>query len=287
MAGPVQRHGGHAVAQVHPAAYPGTRCRIVLAAPGRAHLAQFRVDHRAVVALVVVLGEDLPVGRGVVVVLPGYHQALHLIGRDDVLQRAQRVRERGGRARTVDEDQPVPFGDRQLDQAPLTGHETRPVLEARGGPQAPVQPICPGVIGADDHLLLGGGPARQQLMTTVPAAVRERMRRAVLRPGEQDAPGAHALGAHVAGAGHLAAAAHAHPATAEHVSLLPGEDRRVDVGGAGQHPAFPERPQGLCHRGGVERGRRVHRLTDHTVKPKQRATRCPVSNHRSGYPDRG
>ena len=136
-------------------------------------------------------------------------------------------------------------------------------------------------------LLLGGRPAGQQFVAPVPAGVRERVQHAVLAAGEQDAPGAGRFRAHVTGAGHLAAAAHAHPAAAEEVPLLPGEDRWIDVGGAGQHPALPERAQGLRQGGGVERGRRARSLTDHTVKPKQRAAWCPVSVRRSGYPDRG
>jgi hypothetical protein len=40
-----------------------------------------------------------------------------------------------------------------------------------------------------------------------------------------------------------------------------------------QHPALPERAQRVRQGGRVKRGRRVHRLTDHTVKSKARPER--------------
>jgi len=45
-----------------------------------------------VVALVVVLDEDLPVGRDLVVMLPGHHQPFRFIGRDQFIEGAERVR---------------------------------------------------------------------------------------------------------------------------------------------------------------------------------------------------
>ena len=107
-------------------------------------------------------------------------------------------------------------------------------------------------------------------MAPVTAGVGERVEHPVLVAGQQDAARAERLGAHVARTGHLVTAAGIDPAAAKHVLLLPLEHRLIDVGGPGQHPAFPERPQGLRHGGRVKRGRGAHRLTDHTVKPKRR-----------------
>jgi hypothetical protein len=55
---------------------------------GRAHLAQLRVDHRAVVALLVVLDDHLPVGGDLVLVGGQDLEPGRVVGRDDVLQRA-------------------------------------------------------------------------------------------------------------------------------------------------------------------------------------------------------
>ena len=171
---PVQRHRRHPVAQVHPAADPGSLGGVVLPALRRAHLAQLGVDGGAVVALVVVLGQDLPVGAGVVLVLPGHLQPAHLVRRDVFGQRAQRVRERGGRPRCVHEHQAVPLGHRQLDEPPLAGHEARLVQEAGGRQYPAAQRIGPRVVGADDGLALRGPAAGQQLVAAVAAGVGER-----------------------------------------------------------------------------------------------------------------
>ena len=182
VAAAVQRHRRHAVAQVHGAADPGAGQVVVVAALRRADPAQLRVDRRAVVALVVVLGQDLPVGRRVVLVRAGDDQPAHLVRREQLVERAERVVERGGLARAVDEDQAVPLRDRQLDQAPLAGVEAGPALEAGGRAQVPVQAVGPGVVRADDHALAGRRAARQQFVAAVPAGVREGVQRRRPRP---------------------------------------------------------------------------------------------------------
>ena len=71
---PVSDIVGHPVAQVHRAADPGAGQVVVVARVRRAHLAELRVDQRAVVALVVVLGDHLPVRGDLVGVPVGEHQ---------------------------------------------------------------------------------------------------------------------------------------------------------------------------------------------------------------------
>jgi len=132
------------------------------------------------------------------------------------------------------------------------------------------------MVGADDHALPGDGPAAQQFVAAVPATVRECPQRAVLTAGEQDTPGAGRFRAQITGGGNLGAAAYAGPAAAEEMLLLPGEHRRIDIGGAGQHPALPERAQGVRQGGRVHRGIRVQRLTDHTVKSRHPLDGCPA-----------
>src|SRR5262249_55510651 len=181
-----------------------------------------------------------------------------------------------GGAGAVHEHQSVPFGHGQRDQAPFAGRETGLVLEAGGRPQLAGQRVSPRVIRADDHLLPGGGAALEQFMPPVPAAVRERVQHAFLAACQQHAAGTGRLGAQVPGFWELVTPAHAHPAAAEEVPLLPPENLRVYVGGARQHPALPERQKGGGQSAGIERRGRVRGLTDHTVKAKR--DRVPVSS---------
>ena len=287
VAGAVQRHGGHAVAQVHPAADPGPGGRVVLAALGRADLAQLGVDLRAVVALVVVLGQDLPVGRDLVVVLAAHHEPAQFVGGDQLVQTSQGVGQRPGSSGSINENQPVPLLHREFDEAPGVGVEAGPVLEARGGAQVPFQAVGPRVVRADDDAGLRGGAAGQQLVPAVAAEVGERAQRAVVAADDEHAALADRLGPHVPGGRGLGTASHAHPAAAEEVLPLPGEHVRAHVGGAGQHPAAAERPQRFLHGGLIERGGRADRrgggrrsgggkvLTDHTVKDRRGGAACP------------
>ena len=186
------------------------------------------------------------------------------------------VGERGRRARAVHEDQAVPLGDRQLVQPPLLRGETRLVLEPGRRPQAPVQGVGPGVVGADDHLLLGGRAARQQLVPPVAARVRERVQHALVVADQQHAALADRLRPLVARPGYLVAASHAHPAAAEEMSLLPREHGRVHIGGAGEHAALAEGCQRRGERGLVDGGGGSRRLTDHTVKAMRGPAWCPA-----------
>ena len=231
------------------------------------------------VALVVVLGQSLPVRRSVVTVPSGGHQAFRLVRRDQFVQLGQRVGQRPrGAARTVHEHQPVPLGCRQRGQAPLAEVESALVPETCRRAELTGKRVRPGVVRADDHLLPGALTARQQLMTAVAAAVRERPHLAVLGADQQHAALPGGLGALVARLGQLVAACYAHPSAAEEVSLLPVEHRRIDIRRPRQHPAFPERPQRPFELTAIKRSRGrtgPQVLTDHTVKTKPPARACP------------
>ena len=233
------------------------------------------MDHRAVIALVVVLGEDLPVGRGVVGVPPGDLEPLRLVGRDQAVERAQRVGQRLGLARAVHEDQPVPVGHGQLGQTPGRRFEADAALEPGSEPQAAGQLVRPRVVRADDRVALGRGPAGQQLVAAMAAGVGERVQHAIVVAGEQHAPGADRLGPLVARLGQLGAEPDAGPAGAEEMLLLPREHRRIHVGRAGQHHGFAEGLQRPCEVGRVDGGSRKPCLTDHTVKGRRDTSRCP------------
>ena len=136
-AAPVERHRLGLVAQVHPAADPVAAGVDVLPALGRADPAQLGVDHRAVVALLVVLDDDLPVGRHLVLVRAVVtDEPLRAVRRDDVLERAEVVGERTGRDRTGSTNtQPCHSRTGTGDEPELAGVEPCDVAEARGRPQ--------------------------------------------------------------------------------------------------------------------------------------------------------
>ena len=167
----VQRHRRHPVPQVHPAADPGAVGGVVLAALRRADPAQLGVDGRAVVALVVVLGEDLPV-RGRVVARAG-------------------PRSPGVPARTARPARPAWPAPRPASPPgpPEASTNTRPchsVTGSCGRPHWPKsnpgcrrKPAAPRSSPSSEYvhawygqmidLFLGGFPAWQQLVAPVPA----------------------------------------------------------------------------------------------------------------------
>src|SRR5262249_53901196 len=125
--------------------------------------------------------------------------------------------------RAVDEDQAVPLHARKLDQAPLADVEARLPFETGCGSQITAEAISPSVVRTDDDVLAGGGAARQEFVTAVPARIREGVQAAIIVPGEQHASGARGLRALVARVGDLVGATHAKPAVPEEMSLLPVE----------------------------------------------------------------
>ena len=244
LAGTGQRHRLPAVHQLHPAAHPRAGAVVVAAAVRGADRAQLGVDRRAVVALVVVLRQHLPVGVDHVLVAGQRDQRLDAVGGDDLVQSAQLVRQRARVTGGVDEDVAVPLLRRDGHQRELGGVEPGHVTEVRGGDQPPVQGVGPGVVRADDGAVAGRRAfARQQLVPAVPAGVRERPQLAVVTTHQQQAVRADVDGPLVTGRRQLLAAAHAHPPTSQEVLGLPREDGIVDVGLPGQQPAAPERLQ--------------------------------------------
>ena len=163
---PRQRHGG----RLRPSATSSRRaargpCQppihmplavVVLAARRRADAAQLRVDGRAVVALVVVLDDQLPVRRQLVVVGGADDEALGLVAR----RRAARCR-RGTRRPAA----PCPTAltkTQPCHSSTATG--TRPCsatvepgrrVEARRRQQRAVEPVAPAVVRAVDRAVLG------------------------------------------------------------------------------------------------------------------------------------
>ncbi len=189
-----ERHRGHALAQQHRPADPRARQVVVVAGGRRRDLAQLGVDQRAVVALVVVLEQHLPVRRHLVVVPGAQVQPLGRVRADDVVEgaevRLERHRGAGGHVTEGVHEQPAaPPPQRQLHQ-PVRGRVERGVLpEAGGGAQRPVERVGPRVVRADQRPVRAAGAVREQLVAAVPAGVRERPRRRRPRSAQSSSTG--------------------------------------------------------------------------------------------------
>ena len=258
----VQRHGDRVVLQVHGAADPGAVELEVVAAGGRADLAQLGVDEGAVVALVVVLEHHLPVAGQVVGVAGQGDEPRRLVGGDQLVEGADVLGERRGVAGAVDEQEPVPALQRQLDQAVLAGSELGVVAEPRGCPQGPVQVVGPGVVGAEHGPPAGLLAHPEQLVAAVAAGVGEGPHPPVGPPDQQHPGPADPHRPLGAGGLQVALAAHAGPGPGEEAFLLEGEHPRRGVGVPGEHAALAERLQGRLEvdrvegrSGGVQHGR--------------------------------
>ena len=173
-----QRHRGHPVTQVHRPADPRAGQVVVVAGVRGRHRAQLRVDERAVVALVVVLRDHLPVRGDLVGVTVGERQRPAVVRRQDALQLAEVLVERRHplvthRVERVPEHPTRPEPHRQLHQAVLLGAEAGLVAEARCPDQLTVGAVGPGVVGALDALPLRRAAFGDQLVPAVTAGVRE------------------------------------------------------------------------------------------------------------------
>ena len=146
---------GHAVVPVEVAA--------ALLLERRHDAAQLRVHARAVVALVVVLDDDLPVGPDVVDDPPDRPQVRQRVARDAPGDLAELRRERVARGnplrRQVHEQPAAPGVDGDRVQAELGGLEAVGLAEERRVPDAAVELVAPRVVrAADDALEAAGRP---------------------------------------------------------------------------------------------------------------------------------
>ena len=159
------------VAQDHRAADPGAGQVVVVAGVRRRDLAELGVDQRAVVALVVVLGDHLPVRRHLVGVPVGDHERARAVRRHDPSQLPQVVGEgrhlgAAQRVQGVAEHPALPDLHRQLHESVGARVEVVDLAEAGGRDQRPRQVVAPGVVGADHR--------RGASWTRPPAAARGR-----------------------------------------------------------------------------------------------------------------
>ena len=116
---------------------------------GRHHLAQLRMHGAAVVALVVVLDDDLPVREDVVRDAPGRAEVLERIVPGPLRDAAELVDEGPGRGQ-VDENEAAPGMDGRRVERELLLPEAVALAQERRDPELAVEPVRPCVIRAPD-----------------------------------------------------------------------------------------------------------------------------------------
>ena len=128
----------------------------VIPARRRADLAQLRVDHRAVVALVVVLGEDLPVGRDHVVV--DCHPAAGAPARRGRRKGSRSASDSASGAASPEpstKTRPCHSSQGSSARPCSVGSQPAELLEAGRRPHRPVEAVGPRVVRADDPAVAG------------------------------------------------------------------------------------------------------------------------------------
>src|SRR5205807_55745 len=114
------------------------------------NLAQLGVDARAVVALVVVLHDGLPVGGDLVGVVRAGPQRLGTVRGEQVFEGAEVGGQRRCGTGGVDEQPAVPVGDGYLDEAVRGGVEGGDRAHGGRGGERTVEAVGPAVVRADD-----------------------------------------------------------------------------------------------------------------------------------------
>ncbi len=233
-----------------PVGYAALPVKVPTAPEGGHQVAQLGVDRAAVVALVEVLGDDLPVGGDVVDLgrassQVGQRVAPHALGDGAELvgQGRRLVR------REVHEDPAAPGV--HAHRVEPEGVAVEPLHEG-GPPQATVEAVAPGVVrtadAARDVAGAGGsvGGGVHQRRAPVAAQVVEAPQGPVLVPDQEDRLPGHVHREEVPGTIDVLGAGHDEPLAGEEPFPLLSPDRVVDVGGPGQR-LLETRPVG--HRG--------------------------------------
>ena len=231
----VEGHGLGALDELHPAALPGAVGVEVAAQVVGGELVELRVDARAVVALAVVLGDQLPVRADLV------HDLLRRPERGEVepghvVDEVAELRLEPRRHRLVGEAQEheaLPGLAPDGGQAVGVEGEVVEVLGVLGAHEAAVELVDPGVVGA----LEADGLAALALLdrgAPVAAHVVERADLVVPAADQEHALAQHVAHEEAAGLGDLLRAADREPVALQDVLALPVEDRRVLVGPRGQ-----------------------------------------------------
>ena len=201
------------------------------------------MDERAVVALVVVLDRDLPVGRQLVLVGDGGPQALALPRGRQCAEPAQVILEGPRRAVHVDEHPATPLGVAHREKPHRSRVEVRHVPEVGRQPERPVELVAPGVVRALDDSPDRPRATGQQFVSAVATDVGEGVQLAGPVPRQQHPGGADADRLLRRRLAQLIDTARAHPTAVEEMGSLPLEHARVDIGRARQHLGLAEGPE--------------------------------------------
>ena len=111
----------------------------------------------AVIALQEILPEDLPIAGEMQGLAMTGHQPLQRPIGEALPRLLRRLREGNGIGRQIDEQEPAPVLEGDGEEPLLASVEARACRRIGGSEQFSAQRICPGVIGAGQHL--GGQPA--------------------------------------------------------------------------------------------------------------------------------
>jgi hypothetical protein len=229
------------------------------------------MDLGTVIALVIVLNDDLPVRLDDIVVTDGGDEPFALVGGEEIAEVANVFLEGRPPSRRVDEQPSLPFGHVDRLQRIVDAIEVLPVAEVGCSLEGAVQAVNPCVIRAFDDCARHASSLFQELVAPMPANVEE--------PAEsprQVAHQEHALGADpdclsVSGSCQVDGSADAYPGLFEEVGLLPVEDVGRRVGRGGKREALPKRCEGSLQRRAVY-GRLSVDPHDHTSLSVRGAT---------------
>src|SRR5215212_2846781 len=227
-------HGLGVILELHGPAEPDPPRLVVLAALGRAYLAELGVDGGAVVTLVVVLDEYLPVSLDLVAAPGDRHELAGAMVPDHLPQIAHVLLEGRRVPARVREQPPLPLGDPGRHERVIGPVEAGTTAETRSPLQAPVQPIRPSMIRAADEPAARRLAHPKELVPPVTAHVVEGSQVPRLVPREKYRLMAERHRAAVARAAQVLRTADAHPTPVEEVLHLPIEHRNVGVSLGGQ-----------------------------------------------------
>ena len=206
------------------------------------------MDQRAVVALVVVLDNHLPVCDDRVLALGSVNQLLGVVGGNERVEVTDMVGDRWTVTSRIDEDPPVPHGRRKLGESVVGCLEPRDPVKVRCPCERSVECVVPGVVRADERLPAGGRTGRQDLVRPMPAGVGQRVYAAVGWEGQQNgnvADDQPALGDRFpcSAVTKLVRTAYTDPRAGEQMPQFPGQHFVGCVCDGRKHGGLTERPE--------------------------------------------
>jgi hypothetical protein len=204
------------------------------------------MDDPGVVGLHGVFEQQLPVAVHIDLDVPGLHHLAEAVRAEQLRQVAEIGGEVRGVVVIVQEDRAFPDLHADRDQAVRRLFELRHLAHAGRAGERAVEPVVPGVIGADD--VVGVPAALQQDRGAVPAHIGEGTQHAVLAAHQQHRPADAVERLVVAGARHFLDAAGEEPGLEMDVLDLGLEHLRVSIEARRRALGVAERRLGPTHR---------------------------------------